>query len=402
MLNDSRVTFLMTFGHCGIDWMHSLIDSHRQVLLIPALSFYRCWKMLDARSASNTNEMFDIWNSYIKKYIGPDSSNKQKQLLHNDKEMDVFFTEFRKHLESEGFDKISVFWAIHESYAYAKGINTDKIKSIVVHEHMPWPFEEVLSDFENVNFIIMMRDPRAAIAGIIKGRVSDFGYLPDFTFNTIFETWLQGSDINNKYSKILGNRLKIVKNEDLHDSLEKNMRDIADWLKVDFNKSMLVPTNASEIIHTPDSRYLDGSNQNIDDAEFYSPESVRKRWLTVLSDPRDILMIEILFKDLIEQFDYDRTNKYTCLSRLKGVMFFLLPNHALVYKWLNDYPDIVDFSRIDNRLKKTIGAGHKIWDILPSPIKLSFLFVFSIFRRIKIYFFPGDRWKRYDFDIANY
>ena len=81
MLRDSKVTFLMTFGHCGIDWMHSLIDSHEQVLLMPALSFYRCWKMLDAQSASNINEMFDIWNSYITKHIGPGSLNIQKQLL---------------------------------------------------------------------------------------------------------------------------------------------------------------------------------------------------------------------------------------------------------------------------------------------------------------------------------
>ena len=401
MLNDSRITFLMTFGHCGIDWMHSLIDSHNQILLTPALSFYRCWKMLEAQSASNTNEMFDIWNSYITKYIGPDSFNKQKQLLHTDKEMEVFFVQFRKYLESEGYDKISVFWAIHESYAHAKGINTDKIKSIVVHEHMPWPFKEVLSDFKNVNFIIMMRDPRAAIAGIIKGRVSDFGYLQDFTFNIIFEMWLQGNDINKKYSKKLGNRLKIVKNEDLHDSLDKNMRDIADWLKVDFNKSMLVPTDAKGIILIPDSRYLDGYNQEIYDSEFYSPESVRKRWLSVLSDSRDILMIEVLFKDLMEQFGYDRISQYTYLSHLKGVMLFLLPNHALFSKWQVDYPDIEEFSRIDNRLKKTIGSGHKIWDILPSPIKLSFLIVISFFRRVMIYFFPGERWKRYDFSIVN-
>ena len=60
MLRDKRVTFLMAFGHCGLDWIHSLLDSHEQILIMPSLSFYRCWKMLDARSASNTNEMFDM------------------------------------------------------------------------------------------------------------------------------------------------------------------------------------------------------------------------------------------------------------------------------------------------------------------------------------------------------
>jgi len=402
MLNNPKITFLMTFGHCGIDWMNSLLDSHKQILIIPALSFYRCWKMLDADSASNINQMFDIWNLYITKYIGPNSTNRQKQILHNDREEDIFFTEFRKKLESEGCSKISVFWALHEAYVEAKGINSEKITCIVVHEHLPWPFEDILSDFDDANFLMMIRDPRASIAGIIKGRVSDFGFLPDFSFNTIFETWMQGNDINNKYSQILGNRLKIVKNEDLHNLLEKNMRAIADWLEVDFNKSMLVPTNAFGVIRTPDSRYLDGINKNINETEFFSPESVRKRWLSVLTSQHDILMIEILFKDIMDQFGYERKYKYTKLSYIKGVIFFLLPNHALVEKWMDDYPNLDDFSRINSRIRKKIGFGHKIWLILPSIIKLSVLYLFSTFRRIKIYFFPGKRWKRYDNDIKNY
>ena len=35
------VIAISTFGHCGIDWLHSLIDSHKQVLIIPPLSFFR-------------------------------------------------------------------------------------------------------------------------------------------------------------------------------------------------------------------------------------------------------------------------------------------------------------------------------------------------------------------------
>ena len=203
MLKNLPVTFLMTFGHCGIDWMQSLLNSHKQILITPALSFYRCWKILDADTATNVNEMFNIWNKYITKYIGPDSHNEQKKFLHTDQEMELFFSEFRKHLESDGINKISVFWAIHESYALAKGIQIDSIKSIVVHEHLPWPFQEIFLDFDNANFLIMMRDPRAAIAGLFKGRVSDFGYLPDFAFNIILESWLQGVEIYNKYHQVL-------------------------------------------------------------------------------------------------------------------------------------------------------------------------------------------------------
>ena len=35
------VVVISTFGHCGIDWLHSLIDSHKEVLIIPPLSFFR-------------------------------------------------------------------------------------------------------------------------------------------------------------------------------------------------------------------------------------------------------------------------------------------------------------------------------------------------------------------------
>jgi hypothetical protein len=402
MLRNKRIVFLSTFGHCGIDWMHSLLHSHKQILIPPALSFFRCWKMLKADSAKNSDEMFEIWHSYITKYIGHKSKNEQKKILHSRQEEELFFSELHNQLKRCSLDRVDTFWAINESYLYAKGINTDSINIVVAHEHLPWPFEEILTEFENVNFLMMVRDPRAAIAGIIKGRVDDFGFLPDFTFNTIIETWLQGNDIYSKYNIKFGHSLKIVKNEDLHESLESNMIDVANWLGVDFNNSMLIPTNELGVIHTPDSRYLDESNQKIDEDVFFSPKSVKERWLNVLKDPHDILMIEILFKELMDEFGYKRIYKPSYFNHLKGIIFFLLPSHFIVIKWLDDYPDLEDFSRIDNRLKKRLGFTHSIWKILPSPIKFSFLYAFSIMRRIKIYFAPGKRWKRYDNDIANY
>ena len=42
-----KPVILMSFGHCGIDWLHSLLDCKRQILILPELSFYRYWKILD-------------------------------------------------------------------------------------------------------------------------------------------------------------------------------------------------------------------------------------------------------------------------------------------------------------------------------------------------------------------
>ena len=35
------VCVISSFGHNGLDWMHSLLDSHPQVILMPGFSFFR-------------------------------------------------------------------------------------------------------------------------------------------------------------------------------------------------------------------------------------------------------------------------------------------------------------------------------------------------------------------------
>ena len=32
---------LSSFGHAGVDWIHSLLDSHKDILIMPAFSFFR-------------------------------------------------------------------------------------------------------------------------------------------------------------------------------------------------------------------------------------------------------------------------------------------------------------------------------------------------------------------------
>ena len=34
------VVAISTFGHCGIDWLHSLIDSYKEILIVPPLRFF--------------------------------------------------------------------------------------------------------------------------------------------------------------------------------------------------------------------------------------------------------------------------------------------------------------------------------------------------------------------------
>ena len=40
------ICILSTYGHCGLDWMTSLLDNHDEVLIMPSFSFFRLVSML--------------------------------------------------------------------------------------------------------------------------------------------------------------------------------------------------------------------------------------------------------------------------------------------------------------------------------------------------------------------
>ena len=73
-----QTTFLLTFGHCGIDWLHSLLTSNSKILIMPALSFFRVWRYLDLELVKDKNIIYKRLKFYFENIIGPDSKNKQK------------------------------------------------------------------------------------------------------------------------------------------------------------------------------------------------------------------------------------------------------------------------------------------------------------------------------------
>ena len=40
-IDDLPVYMLSSFGHAGIDWTHSLLDMHKDIIIMPAFSFFR-------------------------------------------------------------------------------------------------------------------------------------------------------------------------------------------------------------------------------------------------------------------------------------------------------------------------------------------------------------------------
>ena len=59
-INSIPVAVISAFGHCGLDWLHSLIDSHKQVLIIPPMDFLRTIDILKRKKIYLNNSLASI------------------------------------------------------------------------------------------------------------------------------------------------------------------------------------------------------------------------------------------------------------------------------------------------------------------------------------------------------
>ena len=54
-LRQMNIFCLSTFGHNGVDWMHSLLDGHKEILIMPAFSYFRSLNRLKLRDEKFAN-----------------------------------------------------------------------------------------------------------------------------------------------------------------------------------------------------------------------------------------------------------------------------------------------------------------------------------------------------------
>jgi hypothetical protein len=60
------LVFNVAFGSCGNYYFHSLLDSHKQILILPPFqSFYRSWNIIVGGQAVDPDDMFCRWQNYL-------------------------------------------------------------------------------------------------------------------------------------------------------------------------------------------------------------------------------------------------------------------------------------------------------------------------------------------------
>ena len=91
MIENKKLIVLSTFGHCGIDWLHSLLDGHNQILIIPSLSFYRSLEIFEKKFKINYKDkkkFVEKFINYILKRVH--SRTKRYQVLKPNQKKQIF------------------------------------------------------------------------------------------------------------------------------------------------------------------------------------------------------------------------------------------------------------------------------------------------------------------------
>ena len=324
-LKKKKLFVLSSFGHAGIDWVHSLLDGHEEILIAPAFSYYRTYYRFLYRSKINLFliEDYDYLSKIISDlfYFHPGYKVKRRKFLFNLIEKKNFEKYLKIYLkaDTEILEK-KIFYAIHFAFAKIKKKKIDKIKNIVIHEHVAWHCFRYLTIFKS-KFIFIFRNPKASLAGaVLKMKKSNKSkILKSIQFDTIILHMKTALEFIVKHKN--KKNFYILQNEKMHENLKSEMLNLANWMKIKFSKQLLSQTFLKKK-WLGESSYLAKDELKKDPPKnFYYPMEVEKRWRSVL-DKNDILMTEVIFQKQMNLMNYNIENKLSFKNIIRGYFIF--------------------------------------------------------------------------------
>jgi hypothetical protein len=329
-IRNKKTFFLLSFGHCGIDWTHALLTSHASILILPAFSFYRGWNhiMSNQINLNSVNLMISAWKEYLDSDYSISSGGR---FFTNKKDNNLFYDKFRGNLELFGLDRLSIFYALHDAYAKVKNIEISSIDVIVEHEHVCFNIDLLFQDFKSINILLLVRDPRSAIAGYYRGierKCVNNSNCYHHQVSKSWAEWKKASQIYYKYRYYQDDMINIIKYEDLVQNIDNTTKKIAQTLGITFNRSLTIPLNADGSAWRTDTCYISRNDPDVDRKIFFTMDNIEKRWMSVLNK-RDILSIETVFSKIMITFDYKKIYKPSIKNKILGFLLALYPKRGI-------------------------------------------------------------------------
>lgn len=290
-------------GHrkSGTTLLLSLLDNNPELVTYPSDSgffylYYPLYDTPDKSQAEKTDRMVDRVLGIVKQdSIEFLSENIRKKLNFN---FEKFQTQFLTDIKStKYFPKdmlcclIQAFKKVWKSEMEPKGW-VEKTTSTEIYA------TDVFKWFPNAKFIHVVRDPRDNWASLRSGwseRYKDFNASILQLTQSMIDRCRLGMEISKLNSMIYGeDRYLIIKYEDLVSKPDEIMKQIADFIGIDFSDDLLKPTFLGTA----------WKGNNFEGIKFTGVSSVNKgRWKERI-EIEEAALIEFYFKDIMDFYGY--------------------------------------------------------------------------------------------------
>jgi len=298
---------LTTSGHCGVDWIHSCLDNHDDIIITPAISLVRSMHLASKKpSYYNTAERcLELFKLYVSSpsYSSVERKTKRRAIFLGPNDFNNFIRYFEDYYNSIlSYDSpfVRLFDSLHVAYAMMRG-QAITSKTVLVHqEHVPFYNRFYINEF-NPAFLVMVRDPRAMFAGSWKAmknhnKLSCYHFTHSLAYYTCFWHQLR----KNTFS---GTRLYIIKNEDFNSNYKLNMSHLCQFIGIDW-KSSLEKQTINGVEWLGESSYIKAEEAfEIPLTQFYEIENVKQRWKSEINISQ-VRYIEALASLQIKRLGY--------------------------------------------------------------------------------------------------
>lgn len=384
IIKNIRVIVTHPYGRAGSLFVHSLFDSHPNILTLP-----RCGDMhsLFPKSVTKSSLKADV-DAFIADYPGIFDSSKDyfgnisgivtgRFGYNGDENIEVDVSAFKEKLfemASHEFDtngwmsRRTFFILIHLAYAQCvRPMELSQCKYIFYHPHTNKEWDELFVDFPNLYFIAMTRDPRQdwvswkKIHGLRLGR--DGSQTPPISLLIRANDFSEDCQyLHAMRSKFHEDHLRIIDLDNFHVMNREAMLRFCEWLEIEFNESLMSSTFNGLTWY--------GNSIDLKKISTFNPNMKRGTWKNDLSE-YEIDLINRLIPGTIRYLHYDIEDKYGIPApdtepkgvryesslRLLGHVFLHLGGNPLVIFPGKDakYPVLERFER---RLRNILRMGR--------------------------------------------
>jgi hypothetical protein len=325
------ILVLSSNAHNGLDYIHSLLDSHDQIIILPAFSYFRFLdkEKIEQDLFKNKKKLIKLIANILfkkKSYNVP-----RRKFFRNKKEKKIFIQHLSNFFYECEINHKTLFYGIHYAFLKVKNDNFFLKKIIISHEHMIWNNEKYFI-FDNIKFSFVIRDPRAAIAGSIlqMKKINQDNFLESHQMNKILINFISGWNFIKNQKKYNHKNVYFFINEKFNKNLKLEMKKFCRWSGLRFKPKMLVSTFNNKN-WSGESSYLMKNKIDLNKKvpkNYYNSNNVKKRWLSSISE-NEIKTIESFCFDYMKTFRYQaiyiRSNFQRIINLYRIFLFYTLP-----------------------------------------------------------------------------